>query len=344
MPSRPVTSDLSRGVDSGHPGSAFLELDRETVVPYLVDRGLLTHDKGASVDALEGGVSATVFAVRSPTVAVVVKQALERLKVPDDWRAKRERTEVEAAAIRLCETLTPGRVPRLIDTDSSAHIIVMELLPDDARNWQSEIAEGRSHVEMGSWAGATLGTWHARTDRDPRVAAEFDDFESFEQLRLRPFHETLIQRLPEVEGNIVPLIEELRQRRCFVDGDFAMKNILVAPDRAWVLDLEVAHYGNPVFDLGFFLSFAVLSAIQWPASLGDMRELACGFMHGYANAAGEGFAGTVEAVNLHTAALILARTDGMSPAQFLDPGSRMKAREAGIMLLRQPERGLWQWL
>ena len=296
------------------------------------------------MDALEGGVSSAVFAVRTPTVAVVVKQALERLKVSDDWRAKRERTEIEGAALRLCDRLTPGRVPGLIGTDCSAHIIVMELLPDAARNWQSEVAAGRSHVDKGEWAGATLGTWHARTNRDPLVAAEFNDFESFEQLRLRPFHETLIQRLPDLEAHIIPLIEELRERRCFVDGDFAMKNILVAQAGDGSSDLEVAHFGNPVFDLGFFLSFAVLSAIQWPARLADMREIARGFMHGYANAAAEEFAGTPEAVTSHTAALILARTNGKPPAQFLDPASREKAREAGIMLLRQPERGLWQWL
>ena len=62
-------------------------------------------------------------------------------------------------------------------------------------------------------------------------------------------------------------LEELHERRCFVDGDFAMKNMLVGRDRNWVLDFEVAHYGNPIFDLGFFLSFVVLSAVRWPALL-----------------------------------------------------------------------------
>ena len=36
---------------------------------------------------------------------------------------------------------------------------------------------------------------------------------------------------------------------------------------------------------------------------------------------------------------MLARTDGKSPAQFLDPPSRERAREAGIMLLRRPGEG-----
>ena len=92
----------------------------------------------------------------------------------------------------------------------------------------------------------------------------FDDLEAFEQLRLRPFHETVIERRPELADGIEPLLEELRtDRRCFVHGDYSLKNMLVGPDGNWVLDFEVAHHGNPVFDLGFFLSFVVLSAIRW---------------------------------------------------------------------------------
>jgi 5-methylthioribose kinase len=324
-------------------GEAF-ELNFDNVIPYLVSRGLLSDERRVDVEELVGGVSATVLAVRAPGTAVVVKQALERLRVAEDWRAKRERTELEAAAMRLCGRLTPGRVPHVLDNDPEAHVVVMELLPDDALNWQSEIATGRTHVEVGSWAGETLGIWHAQTAGDPAVAAAFDDFESFEQQRLSPFYETVIERLPEAADDIALRLEELRERRCFVDGDFAMKNTLVGRDRNWVLDFEVAHYGNPVFDLGFFLSFVVLSAIRWEPLTPELRSLADGFLCGYDEAAGAGFAGDRASVTAHTAALILARTDGKSPAQFLDPPSRERAREAGIMLLRRPEEGLWQWL
>ncbi len=319
------------------------ELDAANVVPYLVGRGVIAADADASVVALTGGVSATVLAVRSAGVAVVAKQALARLNVADEWVAKQERTELEAAALRLCEQLTPGRVPRLVDSDARAHVVVMELLPDDARNWQSEVAAGRAHVGVGAWAGETLGVWHRRTAGDLAVAAAFDDFESFEQLRLSPFYETVMERLPEVAVDLAPRLAELRRPRCFVDGDFAMKNTLVGPGRNWVLDFEVVHYGNPVFDLGFFLSFVVMSAIRWPALLPDLRMVSDGFLRSYAAAAGDGFAGDADAVVAHTGCLVLARTDGKSPAQFLDARSRATAREVGMALLRMPERGLWQW-
>ena len=133
-------------------------------------------------------------------------------------------------------------------------------------------------------------------------------------------------------------------KRCLVDGDDAPKNTLVAPDgRRWVLDFEVAHTGNPVFDLGFFLSFVVLSAVRWPGLTTELRDLADGFLMGYAAEAGEGFAGDRASITGHTACLVLARTDGISPAQFLDDPSRERAREVGTALLERPERGLWSW-
>ncbi len=285
-----------------------------------------------------------MLAVRGPTLALVVKQALLRLKVEDEWTVKQDRTDTETRALRLCARLTPGRVPEVIDDDPSAHVVVMELLPDDALNWQSEVEVGRVHADVGPWAGETLGLWHARTAGDPAVAAAFDDFESFEELRLRPFYETLVERLPEAADDVTPRLKELRERRlCLVNGDFAMKNTLVGPDRSWALDFEVAHYGNPIFDLGFFLSFVVLSAIQWPALGTELQALAEGFLRGYVDAAADRFAGDHADVTAHTGCLVLARTDGKSPAQFLDAHARLQARAAGLALVRTPERGLWQW-
>ncbi len=221
---------------------------------------------------------------------------------------------------------------------------MIELLPDDAHNWQGEVALGRVHAGAGGWAGETLGAWHRNTEADPAVAAEFHDFEAFEQQRLSPFYEVAALNLPDLAGEILERLEELRRRRCFVDGDFAMKNMLVAPGRNWKLDFEVAHYGNPVFDVAFFLSFVVLSAIRWPRLTPELRVLADGFLDAYHDVVGPGFAGDPASVTGHTACLMLARTDGKSPAQFFDPPSRERARAAGTALLRRPDRGLWQWL
>ena len=324
----------------------MFELTLASAPGYLVLRGLAAAGDTIEVAELPGGVSATVISAQVPATgtAVVVKQALPQLRVPDEWLATPDRAETEVAAMVLCGAITPGVVPEILDSDPTAHVLVMELIPPEARNWQAEVGEGRVHSEAGRWAGATLGAWHAATvARSP--AKGLDDSEAFEQLRLRPFHETVIERRPELADGIAPLLEELRRdRRCFVHGDYSLKNMLIGPTGNWVLDFEVAHYGNPVFDLGFFLSFVVLSAIRWTPLQPELHALADSFLAGYEDKAGTGFAGDSASVTAHTAALVLARTDGKSPAQFLDPPSRERAREVGIALLRVPERGLWQWL
>ena len=323
----------------------MFELSLENAVGYLVGRGVVSPGEAVEVAELPGGVSATVIAATVPATgdAFVVKQALPQLRVRDEWLATPDRAETEVAAMALCGAITPGVVPAIIDSDAAVHALVMELIPPTARNWQAEVGEGRVHAGTGRWAGATLGAWHLATSDKP-LPSGFDDLEAFEQLRLRPFHETVIERLPGLADGIAPLLEELRSdRRCFVHGDYSLKNMLVGPAGNWVLDFEVAHYGNPVFDLGFFLSFVVLSAIRWEPLAPELVVLADGYLSGYDGTAGAGFAGDGASVTAHTAALMLARTDGKSPAQFLDPPSRERAREAGIMLLRHPEEGLWQW-
>jgi 5-methylthioribose kinase len=221
-------------------------------------------------------------------------------------------------------------------------MVALELLPASARNWQAEIAEQRVHPGLGAWAGRTLGRWHAGTAGAEDLPGSFA---SFEELRLVPFHGAVMERRPELAAAIAPYLAELRSvKRCLVDGDYAPKNMLVEPGgRCFVVDLEVVHVGNPIFDLGFFLSFVVLSAVRWPALATELRELADGFHAGYDETAGAGFAGDETAVTGHTACLVLARTDGVSPAAFLDDPSRERARAAGIALLSQPEQGLWSW-
>ena len=70
----------------------------------------------------------------------------------------------------LCGAITPGVVPAIVDSDSAAHVLVMELIPPEARNWQAEVGEGRVHAAAGRWAGATLGAWHAATPVESAVA------------------------------------------------------------------------------------------------------------------------------------------------------------------------------
>lgn len=322
------------------------QLSAATAPAWLAEHGLNPTNAPLVATELGGGVSASVVSVTGPGVAVLVKQALPRLRVADTWEASVDRTETEVAALELFGRLTPGVVPRVLAHDPLDHVVAMELLPPEARNWQAEIGDGRTWPELGRWAGETLAVWHAETTGRPGLAERFDTFDAFEELRLRPFHETVMERRPELAEAVGACLADLRAvRRCVVDGDYAPKNMLVAPDgRAWVFDLEVAHIGNPVFDLAFFLSFPLLSAVRWPELAEELHELADGFLAGYAHSGGDPVADDAASVTAHTACLMLARTDGVSPAAFLDERARERARAVARGLLGSPDEGLWSWL
>ena len=171
-----------------------------TVVDYLVARGLVPGDAELTVQELAGGVSGTVLAVRGPGIALVVKQALPRLRVAEEWLAPARRTDTEAAALRLAARLVPGRVPPVVDSDDAEHVLVLQHAPAGWRNWQSELLAGRPHAASGRWAGETLGRLHAATADDADVAQAFADYEAFAQLRLDPYHGVVMERLPRARS------------------------------------------------------------------------------------------------------------------------------------------------
>ena len=315
-------------------------IDARNVAGYLAEREIVPADAELTVEELSGGVSGVVLAVRGPGIALVVKQALPRLLVEDEWLAPARRTDTEAAALRLAAKLVPGRVVPVVDSDAESHVVVLQHAPGDWRNWQAELLAGRPHAGRGRWAGETLGRLHAATAGDAEVAAAFADYEAFTLLRLAPYHETVMERLPRLAPALAPLTEELRDgRACLVHGDYAPKNILLGRDGGWMLDAEVAHVGNPVFDLAFFLAFPLLTAVQKPELAPACSELVAGFIAAYARRA-PALVPPPLSLAAHTGAMVLARTDGRSPAGFLDRSAVRRARKLGERLLLAPEPDL----
>jgi 5-methylthioribose kinase len=310
-----------------------MTLDAATVGAYLAARGVVPADAELTVEELTGGVSGTVLAVRGPGIALVVKQALPRLRVAEQWDAPARRTDTEAAALKLAARVIPGCVVPVLDSDAREHVVVLQHAPSGWRNWQAELLDGRAHAASGAWAGDTLGRLHAATAGDAEVAAEFDDYEAFAMLRLGPYHGVAIERLPHLATALAPLVDELRESRaCLVHGDYAPKNILLGRDGAWILDAEVAHVGNPVFDLAFFLAFPLLTAVQKPCLAEACSELVAGFTAAYERRA-RVLMPPSSTIAAHTGAMVLARTDGRSPAGFLDARAVKRARKLGERLL-----------
>jgi 5-methylthioribose kinase len=321
-------------------------IDAETVFGYLTARRLEIGKECRST-RLAGGVSGTVLLVETDRTRIVVKQALSQLLVDNPWFAKPERAQTEAAALTALHAMTAPFVPELIDSDPGQCALVMTAAPAAWRRWKSVLLDDDSHPgnasATGRTLGAVLGTWHRATAGDAAVADRFDDYEAFEQLRVDPFHETVRARHPQLSDAIGACISDLVERReCLVHGDFSPKNVLVDPtdpERLWVLDFEVAHYGAAVFDLAFLHCHLLLKAVHRPQAADALADTAAAFQEAYTAAAGLSAAEwATRRLGWHTACLLLARVDGISPAGYLADPSRERVRDLATTLLSSPDR------
>ena len=317
--------------------SAATLLAADTVADYLGSRGLV-DGRTVRVGELAGGVSCVVLEVTDGDRAWVVKQALPRLRVAEEWYADPARTLTEAKALRLVGGWTPEHVPAVIDVDPERFVLVIERAPSAMTAWKSQLLAGRCDAGVGQTLGTVLGRWHRYSHDDPVVQAELDARESFEELRVAPYLRATAASRPWTAEPIAELIDHMaRRRRCLVHGDFSPKNILVGAGRVWVLDFEVAHRGDPDFDVAFLLSHLLAKAIQHPEHGAGLRRCASAFVAAYeGEIAGSELAAVPTLVPGHLGALLLARVHGKSPLEYLDARGRQQVATAGRSLLEGP--------
>jgi 5-methylthioribose kinase len=310
-------------------------LDTDTVVPYLRERGKI-NDPDATARQLGGGVSNVVLAIDGSS-PLVVKQSLSRLRVEADWSAPKDRILTEAEALALCAGLTPARVPRVLDVDPDRFVLCIERAPDDWTDWKSALMSGSVEAGVGHELGRALGAWHAATASGEGITSRMSDPTAFDVLRIDPYFRTLASAVPSIGGEVERVISRLRsRRRCLVHGDFSPKNVLVSPDATGVLviDFEVAHLGDPEFDLAFLLSHLTLKAIHRPAANDRFDELSDAFLDAYMGAIPDELHPDIAWLLRHVGALLLARVHGKSPAEYLESAGREHAESLGTALLR----------
>lgn len=299
-------------------------LSLESVGEYLVRRGVFTAADGLEIEELTGGVACAVFAVRGEAKRVVVKQALERFRVADEWLVPPERATTEAKALELMGQLAPGSVPRLIDSDPDEFALVMEEAPADWRPWKSLLLEGAADPSVAAWLGALVALLHSA---DGAIGSP----ESFEAQRVDPYLRTIQRRHSDLSERIGAYINRLlATTQCIVHGDYSPKNVLVGDEGLWVIDWEVAHRGDPMFDLAFLLNHLLLKTIHRPQARADYEACGRAFLEAYGQVA------DMQYLLGLVGCLMLARVDGKSPAEYLSEPEREHARAAGIALLTAP--------
>ena len=316
-------------------------MNTTTLLLQLRAAGLVTSP-APRLESLTGGVSSEIFLVTDDARRFVIKRALAKLKVPDDWFADTSRNAVEYAFFTEASTIVPESVPSLLGGDAAAGWFAMEYFGDGFSNWKKLLLAGEANPEHARRAGMILGKLHHATWDNAEVRRRFATLPLFQSLRLDPYLQTTAARVPEVRELLQAEARRLAETSlALVHGDYSPKNLLVSSDRIIVLDAEVAWFGDPAFDTAFLLNHLLLKALFHRSRPEPCLALVPVFWSAYVAALGSFASPDLETRTTHLLlCLLLARVHGKSPAEYLTPAGRSLITPFAIRHLRQPPKPL----
>jgi aminoglycoside phosphotransferase (APT) family kinase protein len=277
------------------------------------------------VKVLSGGVSGDVVLLDDGSVR---KQFLPKLKVAMEWLSHPARVFREIDSLRAWARIAgQDTVPQVLSVEPESFAYRMTYA--EGPSWKDLLLDGQVRASVAHELGRRLGLVHRRPDAEAARALAGPGF--FPELRIEPYYETVARRHPDL-----PIPTDFT-RETLVHGDYSPKNILVHPGGLWVLDHEVAHWGDPAFDLAFMLNHLLVKAfIRSDSRYADAART---FLDAY------GPSPVLERrTMLHLAALMLARVDGKSPLAYLSDDDRRRLRLLSRRRLLDPVESLHAFL
>lgn len=237
--------------------------DREELEQYLLKRDIVKKDESYTIKYCKGGVSGTVVLVQTKEKLMIVKQALAQLNTKDVWFCDPNRMNIEYESNRIYHELMPENAPEVYFYDSENYIYGREAVPDGCKMWKEYLMAGKLDFTVAEKSIMTLVQIHNECSRKSDIKELFSNKEIFYGLRISPYFEFTAQKYPELKAYTEQVIKDAMEHDVtLVHGDYSPKNIMVTDNGISVLDYEVAHYGNPAFDLAFFSNHFILKSIK----------------------------------------------------------------------------------
>jgi 5-methylthioribose kinase len=248
-----------------------------------------------------------------------VKQSLPKLRVEADWPFDRSRILVERDCMAYLGTLLPpGSVPVVRFSDEESFAFGMTCAPPDGVLWKEALLGGVVENAAAERAGSLLGRIHSAAAGDEWARRRFIDQTVLIQGRVDPYHLTAAQANPDLAPIIHAEVERLLGTQLMlVLGDYSPKNTFVYADRVLVLDFEVAHWGDPAFDVAFCLTHLSLKACKFPDRAASYLGAARLFWAAYIGAVPDDHGRTEAAAVRELGCLLLARIDGKSKIEYI---------------------------
>lgn len=304
------------------------------IINKLIQEGLL-QNTNIETEKLTGGVSSDIYLVSDGINKYVVKEALPKLRVEDEWYADTSRNEIEQKFIQYVQQFLPESIPDIIYTHPGERFFVMEYLDSSFKNWKKQLLQGTFKNNTARSAARLLATIHTKSSQNKKFKEIFNTTANFQRLRIDPYLITTGNRHPELKDLFHK--EALRlenQRESLVHGDFSPKNILVKADQVVLLDHEVAWFGDPAFDIAFLLNHLYLKRLFHANRVSQLPDLTRVVWDAYFDENGKNKNKKMdERIGRLLLMLMLARIDGKSPVEYLDKPRKKFVRQFVYHLL-----------
>lgn len=304
-----------------------------------LELGLAPDGQVEKVTPLTGGVASDIARVDLAGGPVVVKFALPKLKVAEDWRAPVHRNRAEYAWLTVAAQVAPDNAPRLFGRSDRLHGFAMEYLAgDEVFLWKQALLQGRPPQAEAARVGDLLGRLHAASTASGFDRGPFDNSDDFHALRLEPYLLFTASRHPDLAERLNGLAQaQYVARQVLVHGDVSPKNILLRDGAPILLDAECATMGDPSFDVSFCLNHLLLKAVHVPVLRDPLWKEAAALWKAYVpHVTWEDPAALGARVAALLPALFLARVDGKSPVEYLTAEGAERVRSVARPLVANP--------
>jgi Ser/Thr protein kinase RdoA (MazF antagonist) len=211
----------------------------------------------------------------------------------------------------------------------------MERIDRRFKNWKIELLAGRVDLITAARAGELLGLLHSRSATRADIANEFSNCAYFEELRVEPFFLRVAKRNPDLSNDIALAVAASREPGvALVHGDYSPKNLLVDGGDVVILDLEIAHFGNPRFDVAFMLSHLILKGLRRGVDSEAYANAAKIFIDAYRKV---GITSMFDAALTRIlGCLLLARFEGASPVDYREQIDATCVKKIATEWIRRP--------
>jgi len=323
---------------------------------YLRGLGLAGPGEAVCVEpAGDGNINwvRRATAAGPPARSYVLKQARPALERFPQYQAPTERIVCEARYLERVRAWDPAGVcPRVHRFDERNRVLVLEDL-GQAERLDHALARGADATAALATLAGFLGRVHRETRGDAGLAAAFAN-EPMQRL-----HGDHIFALP-YQANDFPLPPRTAERAAqlradsalcaaaarayaryltpsgaLVHGDVQAGNILLPRGGVKLLDAEIAHVGDPAFDIGMLLAHALLpEAAEGRAA--NARPALAQCWEAYADVHGAAGLPSLADALRYTGLELLRRTIGAARAAAVaDDAAGLRAIDAGLGLVRR---------